>query len=174
VSDPRDQRQLDLVAYGITPDGIPLCCDATMVSPLRANGEPIPRAAANDGVALARAELRKREHYSELVGNTFGRLVVLGCETGGRWSQDCLRIVATATKHKARSAPLLLRTSARAAWSSRWWSMLSVACQTALAQTLLGTAPSMRSSSGWDEADLSAAWEHGPLNVAASRLPLRG
>ncbi len=45
VRNPQDQRQLDMVAYGITTSGSALCCDATMVSPLQRNGHPIPRAA---------------------------------------------------------------------------------------------------------------------------------
>ncbi|CAK0910881.1 unnamed protein product [Prorocentrum cordatum] len=31
VHNPLDRRQLDLVVYGISPNGVPLCCDSTMV-----------------------------------------------------------------------------------------------------------------------------------------------
>ena len=55
LANPSDQRQLDMVAYGITRQGIALCCDATMVSPLDRQGRPIPRAAARDGATLLRA-----------------------------------------------------------------------------------------------------------------------
>ena len=38
-----DRRRLDLVVYGATRHGSALCCDVTLVSPLRANGHPHPR-----------------------------------------------------------------------------------------------------------------------------------
>jgi len=40
ISNQLDQRQLDLVIYGIDPQGLPLCCDATMVSALDRRGPP--------------------------------------------------------------------------------------------------------------------------------------
>jgi len=61
---PIDERQLDMVAYGVTPDGVTLCCDATMVSPLTRTGVPIAGATDRDGVALRRAENRKRRTYT--------------------------------------------------------------------------------------------------------------
>jgi hypothetical protein len=173
ISNPLDQRQLDLVAYGITPQGVPLCCDSTMVSPIQSNGRAIPRAAASDGVALERALRRKRATYAELVDSAYGQLVVLACEVGGRWSEDCLRLVRTAAKYRSRGAPHLLRTSARAAWQNRWWSILSVAAQSSLANTLLGNAPAMQCPSGWESPMLLDAWEHDSPMPAASRVPLR-
>ena len=75
---------MDFVAYGLTRTGAALCCDATLVSPLRRNGQPRPYAADHDGVALRVAEGRKRERYPELVRGAMGQLVVLACEVGGR------------------------------------------------------------------------------------------
>ena len=93
IARPDDQRQLDMVVYGVTANGEALCCDATMVSPLTREGRPVARAASQDGVALERAELRKRRTYHELVGSPCGRLVVLGCEVGGRWKDSTLTLV---------------------------------------------------------------------------------
>ena len=60
---PSDRRQLDLVVYGLTRDGTALCCDATVVSPLRRDGSPHPGAAATNGVAMRHAERRKTARY---------------------------------------------------------------------------------------------------------------
>ena len=174
LANPQDQRQLDMVAYGITPSGIALCCDATMVSPLTRDGRPIPRAAAVDGAALARAERRKRRTYPELLGSPYGRLVTLGCEVGGRWNADSLKLVADMAKHKARGAPRLLRTAARAAWHARWWGLLSVACQTALATTLSGSGVlALGGPAGFDDVLLENVLDDAPGAPVPSRLPLR-
>ena len=174
LADPADQRQLDLVAYGVTPNGIALCCDATMVSPLTRQGQPIPRAAAHDGAALTRAEQRKRRTYPELLHSPFGRLVILACEVGGRWNADALRTVSDLAKHKSRGAPALLRPSARAAWHYRWWSLLSVAAQSALAATLLAEGDlALGGPTGDEEVPWGEVLEHAHLAPPASRLPLR-
>ena len=50
---PGDRRQLDTVIYGVTRNGVPLCCDATVVSPLDREGRPHRDAADVNGVACA-------------------------------------------------------------------------------------------------------------------------
>ena len=51
-----DGRALEIVATGLPLEhGIPLGCDATLVSPLHADGTPWPAADVTPGVALARA-----------------------------------------------------------------------------------------------------------------------
>ena len=175
VANPLDQRQLDLVAYGISPSGLPLCCDATMVSPLTRGGQPTARAATQDGAALRRAELRKRRQYPELHDSPYGELVVLGCEVGGRWNRASLQLVARLAKEKARSAPALLRASARTAWHARWWGLLSVATQSALAATLGGaSALALGGPAGAEEVPLGSVLEEGWSGPPDSRLPLRG
>ena len=174
VDNPLDQRRLDLVAYGVDPQGLPLCCDATMVSPLNRRGRPIPRAAAHDGAALRVAERRKERRYPELLDSPYGRLVVLACEVGGRWNGASLRLVARLAKEKSRSAPALLRASARAAWTSRWWGLLSVAAQSALAATLGGgSASALGGPAGEDEVLLGHVLDDAPPSPPDSRLPLR-
>ncbi len=175
LADPLDERQLDMVVYGATPTGIALCCDATLVSPLTRAGAPIPRAATEDGIALARSEQRKRHRYPELLASPLGQLVVLANEVGGRWNQGSLRLVAMLAKHKARSAPQQLRGAARAAWHHRWWGLLSVAAQRALAATLSGEgAQAMGGPSGSDDPPLAEVLEMAQEGPPVSRLPLRG
>ena len=54
---------------------------------------------------------------------------------------------------KARAAPELLQASLRVAWAARWWALLSVAAQEALAASLVE--PSLQLLDGWDAAEPS-------------------
>ena len=94
---------------------------------------------------------------------------------GGRWNQEALkRFVAACAKSKARSAPALLRASARAAWHARWWGLLSIAAQSALAATLSGEgALALGGPAGSDEVPLADAMSFAISGPAVSRLPLR-
>ena len=47
---PEDRRRLDLVVYGATPNGVALCCDATLVSAVTRNG--LPANAADSRIVL--------------------------------------------------------------------------------------------------------------------------
>ena len=132
-----DRRRLDLVVYGATRHGAALCCDVTLVSPLRANGHPQPRTAREDGAALVTATRRKRDRYPELLRQ---RLVVLACEIGGRWAAECCDLVRDLLRVRAPRAPPALRQASRAGWERRWWALLSCAQQNAVASTLLSQA----------------------------------
>ena len=131
--DPADRRRLDFVAYGATPLGEALCCDVTLVSPLKREGRPQPSAASRDGAAIAVAERRKRAAYPELLRPGPQRLCVLACEAGGRWSAESLRLVTQLARLRAQRAPAALRGVAKQGWLRRWWGLLST-----LAATLLG------------------------------------
>ena len=65
-------------------------------------------------------------------------LVVLGSEVGGRWNEQARTFVRDLVRLKANRAPPALRAAAFAAWARRWWGMLSVAVQQAVASTALG------------------------------------
>ena len=77
--------------------GAQLAVDATMVSPVRADGLPREGAAARDG-GSHHSRQRKERTYLELSGHQHRcRLVVLATEVGGRWSletRDFLRALA--------------------------------------------------------------------------------
>ena len=61
--DPADRRAIEIVATGLPLEhGIPVAVDATLVSPLHADGIPYPGAATTVGVALRRAEAAKKIH----------------------------------------------------------------------------------------------------------------
>ena len=111
-----------------------------MVSPLHADGSPWEGADAEVGVAIARGERDKAETYPELLDSPRLRLVTLACETGGRWSPRCLRLVRELAAWRAQSAPAPLRPAMAGALAARWWGLLSVAAQSTLAATLVDDA----------------------------------
>ena len=170
----QDLRRLDLVLSGATRLGEALCCDATLVAPLRRDGRPQPRAAEEDGAAIAVARRRKEARYPELCRPGPQRLVVLACETGGRWGPEACGLVDRLVRLRALRAPPAVRRAAEAGWRRRWWALLSAALQRALASTLLGgrwLPPARPAAQGEpDLADvLALAGPSGP-----SLLPLRG
>ena len=138
---PTDGRRLEVIATGLPLyRGVPLGIDATLVSALRADGTPWPRAASEDGVAIARAERAKATTYPELVESPVVRLVTVATEVGGRISTATRVLLRQLAQARARSAPVALQAGVRAAWLTRWTSMLSVAAQAALAATLVDDA----------------------------------
>ena len=62
---------------------------------------------------------------------------ILGCEVYGRWSDDAVKIVREMAALKAQQAPRRLRNCARHAWSNRWWALIGVGVQRAIAEALL-------------------------------------
>ena len=154
--------------------GEALCCDATLVAPLRRDGRPQPRAGEEDGAAIAVARRRKEARYPELCRPGSQRLVVLACETGGRWGPEACGLVDRLVRFRALRVPPSVRRAAEAGWRRRWWALLSAALQRALASTLLGgrwLSPARPAAQGEpDLADvLALAGPSGP-----SLLPLRG
>ncbi|CAK0851576.1 unnamed protein product, partial [Prorocentrum cordatum] len=171
--DPRDGRKIEVIANGLPLwGGAQLAIDATLVSPVRTDGTAQPRAADEDGVQLAVARGRKEATYPELIGSRRCRLVVLGLEVGGRWSEEALTFVRLLARTRARSAPQRLRASARAAHLHRWTGLAAVAAQRACAATLLELPPHTLAVDG-DEphlADLLADARY-TETPAPSRLP---
>ena len=157
--------------FTVTADGGALCCDATLVSPLTRTGHPQPCTAEVDGAALRVAERRKRVAYPELSRGGPQKLLVLGCEVGGRWSAGAQRFVRDLVRLRALRAPPAVRAAASAGWSRRWWGTLSVAVQLAVACTALGRPwPAAPQPGPSDGPSLDRV-----LDLAApdSRLPLR-
>ena len=81
-------------------------------------------------------EAAKRETYPELVASSRCWLVTLACEVGSRWSDTCVALLCALAARKAEESPALLRGSARTARACRWWALLCVARQSALAAML--------------------------------------
>ena len=135
-----DQRRIEVIVEGLPVfHGAQLAIDATLVSPLRADGEPHRRCPEADGAALAFARRRKERTYTELAGSRGrARLVVIVAETGGRFSEETQTLLRLLAEAKTRSTPQPLRVRARQSWLLRWSSLLSCAAARAFASSLLG------------------------------------
>ena len=177
--DPKDKRAVEFCVYGLPfgRAGVPCLCDCTQVSVLSAEGVPHPRTRTKAGVRIEVAEKRKPKRYREAAQSRgLVQLVTLACETGGRWSQQCVDFIQVLAKHKAREAPPLMRRSAEYGWSSRWWSLLSCAAQRAFISSITDMdthflQPSRAPLPSLEEGCDAARLEVGP---SPSRLPLRG
>ena len=65
------------------------------------------------------------------------RLVVLACETGGRWSEESHSFLRQLARARARSEPREMRAAARRAWFRRWCTALACCAAQAFAFSLL-------------------------------------
>ena len=136
---PSDRREIEIVAYDLPLfHGSPLCCDATIVSAIRADGHPAWSRHHPPGKALLAAESRKRSTYRDVEAGRFARLLVLGCELGGRWSKDASSILFALADARAEQAPALLRGQVKAALVYRWSALIAVTVQDTVAATLTG------------------------------------
>ena len=100
---------------------------------------------------------------------------MLACEVGGRWNSDALRFVRRCARLRAAEAPRLLRTSAAQAWSNRWWGILSVAVQDALAATLSLEGQCALGGCAADlDVPLGDVLLDADIGPSPSRLPMRG
>jgi len=139
---PTDQRRMDIVAAPGARSagarrGVPLFADVTIMSVHTRTGEARPAAANTDGAVLGQAVRTKRHKYADVANSQQAALVILGCEVYGRWCDDAVRLVRELAALKARQAPPLLRGCAQHAWSNRWWSLVGVGAQRAVAEALL-------------------------------------
>ena len=117
--------------------GVPLFIDVTIVSVHTQGGEARPMAATTDGAIIGNAVSTKRRRYADVHASATACLLVLGCEVFGRWSEDATRTMRELAALKAREAPPLLRGCAQHAWSNRWWTIIGVGTQRAIAEALL-------------------------------------
>ena len=141
-TDPLDQRRMDIVAAPGSRAvgarrGVPLFLDVTVVAVHARNGVPHAAAVHNEGGALSQAVARKRRRYQDVVQHGGSSFVVLGCEVYGRWCSDAVQLMRELIALKARQAPPALQRSAANAWSNRWWSLVAVGTQRAVAESLL-------------------------------------
>lgn len=142
--DPRDGRHIEIVATGLPIEGgVPLAVDATMVSPLRADGTTSGAASRAPGTALKAAEDDKRRTYPELVGSPLLRLCTVACEVGGRFNSQAVSLLEQLALARARTEVPVLRRAAARAWRNRWLTLLAVCAQDALAATLVDEGSSL-------------------------------
>ena len=137
--DPADCRRIDCVVTGLPfAGGVPVAVDATVVSPLHADGTPHPGADQVPGKSFERARRSKERTYPELVGSAVLRLVVAAHEVGGKLCPEALQLLEVAAAHKALKHPAAFRGLAARTWRARWLTILSVAVQDSVAASLVG------------------------------------
>ena len=134
-----DNRRLVVVADGLPLfHGAQLAVDTTMVNVVRADGAPRRQCVGRDGAALDQARQTKELRYPELSGDQGrARLVVLACETGGRWSEEAHDFLRQLARARARWEPPVIRQAARRAWFRRWCTALACCAAQAFALSLL-------------------------------------
>ena len=128
-----DDRRIQVIANGLALWG---GAHTTLVSPLTRAGEPRRQAGRFAGAALTDARKAKERAYPELLHNSRCRLVVLGIEVGGRWSEEAASFITSLARTKTRDTPAPLRHAA-ASLISRWTAFLTHAAMTAFAASLL-------------------------------------
>ena len=137
-----DDRRLEVVANGLPLwGGAQVAVDTTLVSPVRGDGRPQPRAAWDAGACLRRAERRKATTNPELGASRRCRLQVVALEVGGRWSPGACKFLRLLAKSKARGVPEAVRKAAQVAFLARWSGMVAVAAARAFAASLLHFPP---------------------------------
>ena len=127
-----DNRRLEVVVDGLPLVwGAQLAIDTTMVSPVRSNGTARRQCATVSGAALDQARRRKERQHGR------ARLVVLGCEVGGRWSEESRQFLASLAAGKARSEPELMRKCTMFCWLRRWCTLMACTAAGAFSLSLL-------------------------------------
>ena len=169
-----DDRRIEVIANGLPMwGGSQLAVDTTLVSPLTRTGEPRSRGGTYAAAALHDARRSKERTYPELLNNRRCRLVVLGIEVGGRWSNEASNFICMLAKARARSSPPSLQAATSAALVSRWSALLTHAAATSFAASLLFENLSSHHNQDGDLPPLGHLLSHTTPPVLVSRLPAR-
>ena len=165
-----DDRRIEVIANGLALwGGAQLAVDTTLVSPLTRAGR---RAGRFAGEALTDARKAKERAYPELLRNSRCRLVVLGIEVGGRWSEEAASFITSLARTKIRDTPAPLRHAAATSLISRWTALLTHAAMTAFAASLLFEDPTNHHNLDGEPPSLSDLLAQ-PDPTDPSRLPPR-
>ena len=110
----------------------------TLVSPIRRDGIPRPRAHEVNGIALKHGSRHKETTYPEFAGRSGrARLVVIAKEVGGRFSSETAQFLSDLAWAKTRGVSDFLRGRARSAWTRRWSAIMGCAAARVFATSLL-------------------------------------
>merc|ERR1712079_307129 len=128
--DPKDERKIEMVVTNIPfARSLPVAMDATLISPLHADGIIWPKADRTPRVSFDRARKSKLRAYPELENCNVLHLVIATTELGGRMNKEAIELIESATLYKVRNDPIVLRKQAARAWQARRLTLLSVAAQ---------------------------------------------
>ena len=93
--------------------------------------------------------MEKAAKYSELLEGGRCQLVVVGIETGGRWSSEAADFVEMMAQAKAREAPQVLQWSVLLSWRRRWMRIMSLSCARAFATCLVSNVDAWTGTDGF-------------------------
>ena len=96
----------------------------------------------------------KETKYRELLQGNRCHLVVVGVETGNRWSSEAATVVDHFASGRVLEISSVLRRSAHLAFRRRWMRMLAVSCSRAFAASLVSERWDMWRGSDGPEPDL--------------------
>ena len=175
-----DTRRLDVAAYGLdVRGGLPLLLDATLRSPFSREGVPHPGAATVSGSTFAAAYGDKLRVYRDVAGSGQVAFVVVAAEVFGRFCANSRQLVGELVRAHCQDAGRVLRRRLELGWHRRWWGLLSVAVQVAVAGSIVPDAPAFEEEEGRLLPRLRTTHDHRSLLEAehegpeVSRLPLR-
>ena len=87
-------------------------------------------------IAVAASRRCHLEDYPEVNPSGAGRLLALGVEVFGRWGEDSLTAVLALAAARCESLPPRLRLGLRLRLLRRWWGLLGIAVQRAVARAI--------------------------------------
>ena len=135
---------------------------------------PRHRAHQDSAATFGPATREKEAKYPEYVRATHLKFRVLACEVGGRFSDTCRDWLAALASARVAGSNEEVADSKRALLLRRWWTILSVALQTAVAEGLADGAISGPRASPVKELDYADLWSGFPEEPEVSRMPAAG
>ena len=133
-----DERRVEILCSGLQCfGGAQLAIDATLRSAVGCNGEHRANCDWKDGAALDEAEVDKHMRYSDISASSRCKLIVVGIETGGRFSQTTTDLLRQLAGARAQSAPRYLRKAAGIGLERRWGRLLACASARSFIESLL-------------------------------------
>ena len=116
--------------------GLPLFCDVTVVGPISRDGCPRGGTSNRGGRLLETAREDNDDIYHEVVSSGLGFLLCLGAEVYGRWGQQSIDLVPALARERSRGLHPRIRRGAALGLQHRWWGLLGVALQSAVAHVV--------------------------------------
>ena len=134
-----NMRRLDLiVTCKNAARGLQLFCDVTVISPITGRGHARGGTSNRGGRLLEIAQRENDSTYSEVASSGLGSLQCLGAEVFGRWGMQNVALVPTLAHGRCRDLHARLREGAALGLQHRWWGILGLALQRAVARRALG------------------------------------
>ena len=120
--------------------GLPLFCDATVLSPLTGTGQARPGTSNRGGALLERARTDNDSDYREVRETGLGALYCLGAEVFGRWGHQSVELVPALARERTRGLHPRVRRGTAALLLRRWWGILGIGVQRGVSHVILGNA----------------------------------